>query len=236
MPVLGIDTAGAAGSVALVADGHVLASLYVGALPARARPVLRTIDLMLHWVEYQMSDLAGLAVNIGPGAFTGIRVGLALAQGLALASDKPLFGYSAFDALVTLAPEWEGMICPVLEARKGEVYAAFYCRQGQVVRQTSPGMVIKPEALCALVTEPTLFLGSGVHAYAATFASMLGDQAVCRSTGMEEAGLAICLARLGDTHLRTGASATLMPLTPLYIRPADARIPPHFDRTMDEQV
>ncbi len=236
MPVLGIDTAGAAGSVALVADGHVLASLYVRALPARARPVLRTIDLMLKWVDHEISDLAGLAVNIGPGAFTGIRVGLALAQGLALASAKPLFGYSAFDALVTLASEWEGVMCPVLEARKGEVYAAFYRRQGQVLRQTSSGMVVKPEDLCALVTERTLFLGSGVRAYAATFASMLGELAICRSTGMEEAGLAICLARLGYTHLRRGASESLSPLAPLYIRPADARIPRHIDRTVEEKV
>ena len=236
MPVLGIDTAGAAGSVALVADGHVLASLYVRTLPARARPVLRTIDLMLNWVAYEMRDLTGLAVNLGPGAFTGIRVGLALAQGLALASDKPLFGYSAFDALVALAPEWEGVLCPVLEARKGEVYAAFYRRQGQVVRQTSSGMVLKPEDLCALVTERTLFLGSGVGAYGVTFASMLGEQAICRRTGMEEAGLAICLARLGDTHLRTGAAVPSTPLAPLYIRPADARLPPHLERAVEEQV
>jgi tRNA threonylcarbamoyladenosine biosynthesis protein TsaB len=232
--ILGIDTAGAAGSVALVDNEQVLASLYVRVLPARARPVLRTIDLLLNWLDLELSDLAGLAVNIGPGAFTGLRVGLALAQGLALASGKPLFGCSAFDALVTLAPDWEGMICPVLEARKGEIYAAFYQRQGQMLRQTSPGMVLKPDDLCALVTERTLFLGSGVQAYAAQFAAVLGERAVCRRTGVEEAGLAICLARFGYTRLRAGVSASSAPLEPLYIRPADARLPCHIDQAVAE--
>jgi tRNA threonylcarbamoyladenosine biosynthesis protein TsaB len=231
--VLGIDTAGAAGSVALVDREHVLASLYVRVLPARARPVLRTIDLILNWLDLELNDLAGLVVNIGPGAFTGLRVGLALAQGLALASGKPLFGCSAFDALVMLAPDWEGVICPVLEARKGEIYAAFYRRQGQVLRQTSNGMVLKPEDLCALVTERTLFLGSGVQAHAAEFAAILGERAVCRQTGVEEAGLAICLARFGYTRMRAGAAASSATLQPLYIRPADARLPGYMDRVVE---
>jgi tRNA threonylcarbamoyladenosine biosynthesis protein TsaB len=232
--VLGIDTAGAAGSVAVVDHEQVLASLYVRVSPARARPVLRTIDLLLKWLDLELHDLAALAVNIGPGAFTGLRVGLAVAQGLALASGKPLFGCSAFDALVTLAPEWEGTICPVLEARKGELYTAFYQRQGRVLRQTSAGMLLKPEDLCARVSERTLFLGSGVQAYAAKFAAALGDRAVCRQTGVEEAGLAICLARYGRARLLAGAAASLTTLEPLYIRPADARLPRHIDRVVEE--
>jgi tRNA threonylcarbamoyladenosine biosynthesis protein TsaB len=231
--VLGIDTAGAAGSVALVDSEQVLASLYVRVLPARARPVLRTIDLILNWLDLELQDLEALVVNVGPGAFTGLRVGLALAQGLALASGKPLFGCSAFDALVTLVPEWEGVICPVLEARKGEVYAAFYQRQGQVLRQTSPGMVLKSEDLCSLVSQPTLFLGSGVQAHAAEFVTLLGERAVCRRTGVEEAGLAICLARYGYTCLRMGTAASFATLKPLYIRPADARLPCHIDQVIE---
>lgn len=233
MAVLGIDTAGAAGSVALVDHEHVLASLYVRVLPARARPVLRTIDLILNWLDLELNDLAGLVVNIGPGAFTGLRVGLALAQGLALASGKPLFGCTAFDALVTLAPDWEGMMCAVLEARKGEVYAAFYRRQGQVVQQTSSGMVLKPEDLCTLVTERTLFLGSGVRAYGAEWVAALGERAVCRQTDVEEAGLAICLARFGWARLQAGVVAPSAAPQPLYIRPADARLPAYMDRVVD---
>lgn len=232
--VLGIDTTGAAGSVALVDNERVLGSLYVRVLPARARPVLRTIDLILGWLDLELKDLAGLAVNIGPGAFTGLRVGLALAQGLALASGKPLFGCSAFDALVTLAPEWEGAICPVLEARKGEVYAAFYQQQDQVLRQTSPGMVLKPEDLCALVSERTLFIGSGVEAHAEEFTAVLGKRAVCRQTGVEEAGMAICLARFGYRRLRAGVTGAPAELEPLYIRPADARLPCHPGQVVEE--
>lgn len=227
MAVLGVDTASTAGSVALIEADRVVVSLHVRQASAFTRPVLRMIDHILDWADYTLTDLTGLVVNIGPGAFTGLRVGLSLAQGLALASGKPLVGYSAFDALVAMVPEWEGVICPVLEARKGEVYAAFYRQHGRELQQMVPGMVIAPEALCALVEERTLFLGSGVRSYGTVFAATLGAWAVCRDTGVEEIGLAASLARLGEAHLRVAASETVLPLRPLYIRPADARLPRH---------
>jgi tRNA threonylcarbamoyladenosine biosynthesis protein TsaB len=228
--VLGIDTGGAAGSVALVDEERVVASLYIRPSSASSRPVLRSIEQILDWAEYRLADLTGLVVNVGPGAFTGLRVGLALAQGLALAGGKPLVGCSAFDALVALAPEWQGAVCPVIEARKGEVYAAFYHRQDHILRQIVPGMVVTPEALGALVVERTLFLGSGVRVYGAALAAALGGRAVCRHTGVEEAGLAVSLARLGLARLRASASEALPLPQPLYIRPADARLPRYVAR------
>jgi tRNA threonylcarbamoyladenosine biosynthesis protein TsaB len=225
--ILGIDTAGPAGSVALVDGTQVLASFYLRRPPAFSPHLLRLIDLVFDQAGYCLADLAGLAVNLGPGAFTGLRVGLATMQGLAMASGKPLVGCSAFEALLAFVGGWDGMVCPVLEARRGEVYAAFYRRQGVVVHETMPGMVVTPEALCALVTERTLFLGSGVQAYGAVFAARLGARAVCVDTGVE-VGLAVSVARLGVARL--GAPTPTPPplLTPLYIRAADAQVPRHL--------
>jgi tRNA threonylcarbamoyladenosine biosynthesis protein TsaB len=228
--VLSIDTASAANSVALVEGERVLASLSVRRGASLARPVLGFVDLVLSWTGCRLADLQGLVVNVGPGTFTGLRVGLAVAQGLAMASDKPLVGYSTFEALVALVPEWEGVICPVLEARRGEVYAAFYRQRDGVLTQTARGMVVTPETLCALVTERTLFLGSGVRVYGALLAAELGRRAVCWRTGMEEAGIAVSLARLGSARLRTAESEMFPTPQPLYIRPADARLPRHVAR------
>ena len=227
MIVLGIDTSGIAGSVALVEDTQVLASFHLRQPSAFSSYLLRMIDLVCHQAGCQLSALAGIAVNLGPGAFTSLRVGLATAQGLAMACGKPLVGWSTFDVLARLVG-WEGMICPVLEARRGEVYAALYRRQGSVVHETTPGMVMTPEALCALITERTLFLGSGVQTYRTVLTTILGERAVCVEVEGIETGMAAAIARLGCTRLGEPAAAVWTPLTPLYIRPADARLPAHI--------
>jgi tRNA threonylcarbamoyladenosine biosynthesis protein TsaB len=225
MIVLGIDTAGPAGSVALVENGEVLGALYVRQSSAFSRPLLRGVDRLFAWIGCTLADLRGLAVNVGPGAFTGIRVGLAMAQGLAMASGKPLVGCSAFEALVAMVPGWEGAMCPVLNAYKGEVYAALYHRLGRQVRQMMSGIVVTPEILCTLVTEPTLFLGSGVKAYGAVLTAALGEYAVCADTGLEEVGLAVSIARVGQTRLQEAETVLLPTPKPLYIRSADAQLP-----------
>lgn len=224
--VLGIDTAGSGAGGALVTETQVLASFYLHRPPAFSRDLLRLIATMCAQAGYEPSAIAHVAVNLGPGAFTGLRVGLATAQGLAMAYDKPLIGISAFEALVELVGDWEGIVCPILEARRGEVYAAFYRRRGKVVQEIIPGMAVTPEILCTLVTERTLFLGSGVASYGALLAATLGEWAYCVETGIE-VGIAVGIARLGER--RMGLAAPEMPtiLTPLYIRAADAHLPPH---------
>jgi tRNA threonylcarbamoyladenosine biosynthesis protein TsaB len=225
--ILGIDTAGPGGGVALIAEQQVLASVFIRQPAAFSRLLLPCIDRLLAWTGYTLTDLTGLVVNVGPGVFTGLRIGLATAQGLAMACGKPLVGCSTFEALLALVPYWEGAICPVIEARRGEVYAALYYQQGGQVQERIPGMVVAPEALCALLEDRTLFLGSGVKLYGATFLALLGDRAVCMDTGLEEVGLAVSLARVAQSRLQA-APAEVAPIPkPLYIRPADARLPRH---------
>jgi tRNA threonylcarbamoyladenosine biosynthesis protein TsaB len=163
-------------------------------------------------------------VSLGPGGFTSLRVGLATAQGLAIATGKPLVGCSTFEALVAMAAGWHGSICPVLEARRGEVYAAFYGRQDTTVREVMPGMVTTPDALCTLVTDRTLFLGSGVRLYRTLLAATLGAHAVCLEN-IVEGELAASVARLGQARLPHASTVARQTLTPLYIRAADARLP-----------
>ena len=222
---LGIDTAGPADSVALTQDTQCLASFSLQQPASSFRPLLRLIDLVCTQVGCELADVAMLAVNTGPGAFTGIRVGLATALGLALAYNMPVVGCSTFEALVALVPSWHGLLCPVVTARKGEVYAALYRRDGERVQEEVPGMVIAPEALCTLVQERTLFLGSGVDVYGKTFATSLGDRAVCVNTHTAAPGLAGSIARVAYRRFQTtGVDAVAVP-QPLYIRPADARLP-----------
>jgi tRNA threonylcarbamoyladenosine biosynthesis protein TsaB len=187
---------------------------------------MRLVDVVCAQAGCHVDDLGGFAVSLGPGGFTSLRVALATAQGLAMATRQPLVGCSTFEALVALTAGWNGTVCPVLEARRGEVYAAFYDRQGTTVRETRPGMVTTPDVLCTLVTERTLFVGSGVQTYGALWAATLGVQAVCLESVLE-GELAASVARLGLARLRGASPAARVVLKPLYIRTADARLPRH---------
>jgi tRNA threonylcarbamoyladenosine biosynthesis protein TsaB len=221
--MLGIDTAGRSGSVALVDETQVLASFYLRQAPPFSSHLMRLVDAVCAQAGCRISDLGGFAVSLGPGGFTSLRVGLSTAQGLAMATGKPLVGCSTFEALVAMAAGWHGIVCPVLEARRGD-HAAFYCRQDATVREVMSGMVTTPDALCTLVTERTLFLGSGVRIHRALLAATLGAHAVCLEN-VTEGELAASVARLGQARLHHASTAARQTLTPLYIRAADARLP-----------
>ena len=222
--MLGIDTAGRSSSVALVDETQVLASFYLRQAPPFSSHLMRLVDAVCAQARCRISDVGGFAVSLGPGGFTSLRVGLATAQGLAMAMGKPLVGCSTFEALVAMAAGWHGIVCPVLEARRGEVYAALYGRQDMTVREIMPGMVTTPDALCTLVTERTLFLGSGVRSSRILLAATLGTHAVCLEN-VVEGELAASVARLGQARLHHASTAAGQTLTPLYIRAADARLP-----------
>ena len=223
--ILGIDTTGPVDSVALARGEHLVASLSLRQPPMSSRPLLRLIDVLCVQAQCALTDVTALAVNVGPGAFTGLRVGLATAQGLAVAYGKPLVGCTAFEALVALVPQWHGALCPVVQARKGEVYAALYQIHGDpsTVVEKLPGMVVTPDALCALIHERTLFLGSGVTAYRSALTAALGSNAVCLDLVEARTGLAASVARWGAA--RGEREEDPLRVRPLYIRPADARLP-----------
>jgi tRNA threonylcarbamoyladenosine biosynthesis protein TsaB len=224
--ILGIDTAGRFSSVALVDETQVLASFYLQQTLTISAHLLHLIDTLCMQVGCDIHTIDGLAISLGPGGFTSLRVGLATAQGLAMALGKPLVGCSTFEALVASAAGWEGLVCPVLEARRREVYTACYRRQGATMQETLPGVVISPEDLCSLLTERTLLLGSGVRTYGALWTATLGTQVVCLE-GMTEGALAVSVALVGQERLHEAHVGMGHRLTPLYIRAADARLPRH---------
>src|SRR3954468_11799362 len=113
MLILAFDTATDVATSALVDDGEVL-----GERVSRAQTLLEDVDALLRQGGARPTDVGGLAVGIGPGSFTGVRVGLATARGLALALGLPVAGVSTLDALAAGAPG----AMPVVDARRGEVF------------------------------------------------------------------------------------------------------------------
>ena len=131
MRVVGLDTALPFGAGGLIDGGHLLYEEKIPIRPGGGERIPALIDKALRVVGWRPEYLDLVAVGRGPGSYTGIRVGLAIAKGLAYSLGIPLVGVSTLMALAANNPGWPGLVCPVLDARRGMVYTALYLRKEQ---------------------------------------------------------------------------------------------------------
>ena len=132
MKILGIDTSTPIGSVALI-DGDTLAAEHtLNIVQAHSSRLMPAIDTVLKWSDVTADDLDGCAVGIGPGSFTGIRIGVATIKSLCYALDKPIVGVSTLEAVAYNLRWTNGTICPLLDARRSEIYGAIFQGGGRM--------------------------------------------------------------------------------------------------------
>ena len=240
MLVLALDTTTRGGSCALARDGFVLRE--EGSDPAQP-PAARLPGELIALLEHEdvaLADVGVFAVATGPGSFTGLRIGIATMQGLAVATGKPLIGISAFDALVAIAgsgtiygrnPAYvrgagsghesgpTRRIAAWIDAWRGEVYAALY----EDGREIEPPTVARPEHLLQrLSRRDTLFTGDGAAAYADAITSALANYA--RLADPVAPLLAGAIAQLATDAARTGQLPPPHAIRPLYVRRPDAEL------------
>jgi tRNA threonylcarbamoyladenosine biosynthesis protein TsaB len=175
--ILALETATMCGSVALVADNRCLAEFSLQTGETHSRRLLAGVDWLLQETGIDWPVIDAVAVSLGPGSFTGLRIGLATAKGLAMAGRAELIGVGTLDGLAAqLFAVGEILICPVLDARKKEVYCGFYkCDNQGMPRLLEEYMVIGPEALSAMIHEPVVLLGDGAAVYGDLFREKLVD-------------------------------------------------------------
>ncbi|MBT9448347.1 MAG: tRNA (adenosine(37)-N6)-threonylcarbamoyltransferase complex dimerization subunit type 1 TsaB, partial [Desulfobacterales bacterium] len=126
MKVLGIDTGAAAGSAAIMQDDVLVSEVLLTSRRTHSGRIMKAIDMVLSMAELKPSDLDGFAVAIGPGSFTGLRIGISTVKGLAFSAEKPVASVTTLDALAGQFPCSHALICPILNAGKGDVYTASY--------------------------------------------------------------------------------------------------------------
>ena len=176
MLVLGIETSTMQGGVALVGSEGLISEHTLNVRATHTERLLPAIDRMLHDAGLGLDALSGLAVSMGPGSFTGLRIGLSTVKGLAYATGLPVVGVPSLEALAWTLPYTAWQVCPVLDARKQEVYAALFRYEGQELVRVMEDVALAPEVLCGKIRRRTVFLGDGLAVYGELFQRLLGEK------------------------------------------------------------
>jgi tRNA threonylcarbamoyladenosine biosynthesis protein TsaB len=223
MLVLGIETSSRHGGVAIIGEDRVLCEAVLSVEVTHSERLLPAVDRALDEAGITLEGLGGIAVSIGPGSFTGLRIGLSTAKGLAYATGLPLVGVPTLEAMAWTLPAARWQVCPVLDARKQEVYAALFRHEPEGLRRLMDDAAMAPEDLCRLIRNPTLFLGDGVDAYGALFRERLGERVLLPPLASRGARPA-CVAELGRRRLLRGERDAPDTLVPRYLRPSEAEL------------
>jgi tRNA threonylcarbamoyladenosine biosynthesis protein TsaB len=237
--ILAIDTSTLETSVAVV-TGTAAAPRVLAVLESQAHThsssLLQLVDRTLDAASLALADIGGLAIGAGPGSFTGLRIGMSTAKGLAFAGGKPLWAVSSLAALaldLDRLVDLEGsVVVPLIDARRSEVFAGFY-RVGQgVATALAEERVLAPGALAAVIDEVAraagarrvIAVGDGLDVYADVIAgARVGTPGgtIERVTGARATPSATAIARLAMSGSMPDVAATG---APVYIRPSEAEI------------
>ncbi|MBC8239791.1 MAG: tRNA (adenosine(37)-N6)-threonylcarbamoyltransferase complex dimerization subunit type 1 TsaB [Alphaproteobacteria bacterium] len=232
MPVLAFDTAQQACSAAISHDGKLLSHCYKLMGRGQAEQLMPMIEAVRTQAGIGYEDLDLVAVTIGPGTFTGVRVGLAAARALALVQDIPVLGVGTLELLAQgqvravpgaatqILPPAGGGIVAAIDARRGELYAQAFDADGQAVSKAAAGPA---SPAFAPPGQPTgLIVGTG----AALLQAVLPDWRLADGNQQPDAAV-LALAAEAWRH-----RASRQPPAPLYLRAPDARLPGHISQSI----
>jgi len=223
MMILAIDTSGPTFSAALVREEDaVLGEIYVRSERHHSELLLPGIERLLQTADLQLRDLDILACTVGPGSFTGIRIGVATIKGLALAAGVPVIGVSSLKALAFNTTGFPGLICPMLDARRGQVYTGLYRSDAPGnLAEVLPEGVRTAEEIAGIIAGEAIFIGSGAQVY--------GDVVRSRTTGTNLFApphlhriSAAAVAVLARRQATAGETTDALRLFPVYLRRSEA--------------
>lgn len=226
--ILAVETATSCGSVCLSTGGmknfRLLTECIAQPEITHSRRLLGSVDWVMQSAGVSWGDIDGIGVSIGPGSFTGLRIGLAAAKAMAMATGKPLLGVPTLAAL-SLACSGAAagrLVGVILDARKKEVYAGFYRLDSEKgpVQEGDPVVVPPGEALRG-ITEPVMLVGPGVTAYRDFFA---GHEHITLFPGFLSSPRAAYVGMLAGRMLSDGMSMDSATAAPLYVRASEAQL------------
>jgi tRNA threonylcarbamoyladenosine biosynthesis protein TsaB len=222
MRLLALETATLAGGAALLDDGRLVGESRLDIALTHSERLMAMVDRLLQDCGWEASSLRGLAVSIGPGSFTGLRVGAATAKGLALALDLPIAPVPTLDALAATLPFADAPVCPLLEARKGEVYCSLYRWSGTAMVREWDYLALPPAEAAARLAAPVIVLGDGVAACRPHLGRL--GAGLREAPQVQSRPSPAVVGALGHAMLTTGGGIAPERLAPLYLRPSEAEL------------
>ncbi len=218
-----MEASGVAGSVALVEGDQLRAEAWLSAEQTHSERLLHSVDWVVRSAGLRPPDLEGVAVGLGPGSFTGLRIVLSTAKGLAWALGVPLVGIPTLEALAHNFAFWRGTICPMIDARRGRVFGALFESRGEAgVLQVAPGTIREVSPWVSSFSGNTLFAGSGAARYGGEIRGILAGRAFLAPPELLHPRGAV-VARLGRERLRDGRADDTETLVPLYLQESQAQ-------------
>jgi len=231
MNILAIDTSTSLASIAIAVNEQIAAESLLNTNRTLSARLVPEIERLLSTAGVAITDIDIFASTVGPGSFTGVRGGVATIQGLALAVGKPCAGFSSLAMLAMNFSLSTNLVCPMLDARKSEVYAALYDCSSPLPSPRINDCVLPPDQLldqlldqiAGLTGKPIIFVGDGAVRYHDQIAERLGDQALFAPFPLHtpHSSNGILLALHAS---RQGELLEPRQLLPVYLRASDAEL------------
>ncbi len=224
MKILGLDSSGIVASVAIVEDENLIAEYTVNYKKTHSQTLLPMLDELAKMTELDLDTIDAIAVAAGPGSFTGLRIGSATAKGLGLALKKPLVEIPTVDALAYNLYDANALICPIMDARRSQVYTGIYCFQDHKLVTLEEQMAVPAAELIEKLNErgkAVIFLGDGVPVFAKTIEETLKVPYSFAPAHVNKQRAA-AVATLAQLYVKEGKVVTAMEHVPEYLRVSQA--------------
>lgn len=223
MIVLSVDSATESASCAVINDNKLLGEINYNYKKQHSIILMDMIDELLQNLKLDITEIDGFVVSKGPGSFTGLRIGIATIKGLSQGVNKPFIGISSLDALAFNMAYCQGIICPILDALRGNVYTALYTFNDDSLERISDYMAISIEELITMLksqNKEVTFLGDAADLYKDKLKKELPS--VHFAPGHLNVVKAASLGELGLKHLMQGEKEDIFSFAPMYLRKSQA--------------
>ena len=224
MKILGLDSSGIVASVAIVEDDVLIAEYTVNYKKTHSQTLLPMLDEIAKMTELDLNSIDAIAVAAGPGSFTGLRIGSATAKGLGLALKKPLIAIPTVEGLAYNRYDISGLICPIMDARRKQVYTGIYRFTDHQLKVVEDQMAVPMETVIEKLNqygEAVTFLGDGVSVFHELIAEKMTVPYSFAPAHVNKQRAA-AVAALGEIYYRQGKTETAMEHVPDYLRVSQA--------------
>lgn len=223
MKILSLDSATESASCAILEDEKLLCELTFNNKKQHSVLLMPMIDTLLKTMELKVDDLDGFVVSKGPGSFTGLRIGTAVIKGLSQGANKPFVSVSTLDSLANNMAYTGGILCPIIDALRDNVYTALYKYHNEKLEILLDHNIIHIDELILILKKkevPICFIGDGVYKFREKLSKELPECIFAPS--QLNLARASSLGELGLKLLRSGVSENIYSFAPVYLRQSQA--------------